>query len=217
MATLFSLPGIGVALITTVSPGTILNCLWSRTDRRASADIGSPCEPVVITTTCSGGYSSISSSLMTVSGGNAQIAELAGEVDDVAQRAAEERDLAAEAHRLVDDLLDARHVRGERGDDDAARRAREDRRERLADDALGERVAGAFGVGAESESMQSTPSSPTRAIAREVGGPAVDRRLVELEVAGVEDRADRRAHRQRARAGDAVVDVDELRLDRAVT
>ena len=68
----------------------------------------------------------------------------------------------------------------------------------------------------ESESMQSTPSSPIRAIAREIGGLAVDRRLIELEVAGVKDGADRRAHRQRARARHRVVDVDELGLDRAV-
>ena len=64
--------------------------------------------------------------------------------------------------------------------------------------------------------MQSTPSSPMRAIAREVGGLAVDRRLIELEVAGVEDRADRRAERQRAGSGDRMIDVHELRLDRAV-
>ena len=68
----------------------------------------------------------------------------------------------------------------------------------------------------ESESMQSTPSSPTARDAGEVGRLAVDRRLIELEVAGVKDRAHRRAQRQRAGTRDRVVDVDELGLDLAV-
>jgi len=47
----------------------------------------------------------------------------------------------------------------------------------------------------------------------EVGRIAVDRRLIEFEVAGVEHDSQRRADRQRAGAGQRVVDVDELRLD----
>ena len=51
---------------------------------------------------------------------------------------------------------------------------------------------------------------------REVGRIAVDRRLVELEVAGMEERAQRRADRERARARQRMVDVDEFGAERAV-
>ena len=39
---------------------------------------------------------------------------------------------------------------------------------------------------------------------------AVDRRLIDLEVAGVDDDADRRVNRQRHAVGHAVRDADEL-------
>ncbi len=146
--------------------------------------------------------------------GDVEIAKLARELHDVRQRATEERDLAVEALRLIDHLLDARHVGGERRDDDAAFGTREDVGERLADDALGERVAGPLGVGRVGEHQQDALVADPRD-RREVGGIAVDRRLVELEVAGMEDDSERRADRQRAGPRQRVVDVDELRLDRA--
>ena len=40
--TSFSLPGIGVAEMMTVSPGTMPTLRWSLIDMRVSADIGSP-------------------------------------------------------------------------------------------------------------------------------------------------------------------------------
>ena len=62
----FSFPGIGLAEMITVSPGTISICLCVATAIRVNADIGSPWLPVVITTSCSGGYLSISSMSMRV-------------------------------------------------------------------------------------------------------------------------------------------------------
>ena len=53
-----------------------------------------------------------------------------------------------------------------------------------------------------------------RGEARQVGRQAVERRLVELEVAGVDDRAERRPDRERHRVDDAVRDVDRLDLER---
>ena len=44
---------------------------------------------------------------------------------------------------------------------------------------------------------------------------AVDRRLIDLEVAGVDDDAGRRVDGQRHAVGDAVRDADELDLERA--
>ena len=43
---------------------------------------------------------------------------------------------------------------------------------------------------------------------------AVDRRLIDLEVAGVDDHADRRVDGQRDAVGHAVRDADELDLER---
>ena len=146
---------------------------------------------------------------------NVQVAELRRIVHHVRERAAEERDAAAEADRLIHDLLDARHVRRERRDDDAPRRAREDVRERFADDALRRRVPGTFRVRRVREHAEHAFIADARD-RREIGRAAVDRRLVELEIARVEDRSEFGRDRERTTAGEAVVDVDELGLDAAV-
>ena len=49
----------------------------------------------------------------------------------------------------------------------------------------------------------------------QVGEPAVERQLVHLEVAGVQQRAGRRAHEDGERVGDRVVDRDELAVEDA--
>ncbi len=146
---------------------------------------------------------------------NAQVSERPCEVHDVAHRAAEERDLAIESHRVVDRLLDPRHVRCERGDDDASLRVRENRGKRLSDDPLRKRVPGPLGVGGVGEHAEDALVADARD-AGEVGRLSVDRRLIEFEVARVKDRAHRRAERQSASPGDGVVDVDELGLELAV-
>ena len=46
------------------------------------------------------------------------------------------------------------------------------------------------------------------------GRPAVDGRLVELEVPGMDDRPDRRVDAEAHPVGDAVVDVEELERER---
>ena len=88
--------------------------------------------------------------------------------------------------------------------------------EGFADDALRERVAGALGVGRIGEHAQHAGVADARD-RREVGRIAVDRRLIELEVAGVKERADRRPDRQRASARERMIDVDELGGESAVT
>ena len=52
--TAFSLPGISDDASTTVSP-SLIRIWWSRLAIRDSAAIGSPCEPVEISTTSSSG------------------------------------------------------------------------------------------------------------------------------------------------------------------
>jgi hypothetical protein len=54
-----SLPGIGLALTITVSPGWISTKRWSRLAMRASPAIGSPCAPVVAMTSLGSGWSLI--------------------------------------------------------------------------------------------------------------------------------------------------------------
>ncbi len=54
-ATYSSLPGMGLALTMTVSPGSISTQRWSRLAMRASPAIGSPCAPVVAMTRRSAG------------------------------------------------------------------------------------------------------------------------------------------------------------------
>ena len=59
--TAVSLPGTSEEASTTVSPSAI-RIGWSRPAIRDSADIGSPCDPVEISTMFSGGISSASRS-----------------------------------------------------------------------------------------------------------------------------------------------------------
>jgi uncharacterized protein YciU (UPF0263 family) len=74
---------------------------------------------------------------------------------------------------------------------------------------------GPLGVGRIGKHAQHAVLADTRD-RREIGRLAVDRRLIELEVAGVKDRAEFGMDRERAATGQTVVDVDELGLDRTV-
>ena len=125
-------------------------------------------------------------------GRDAQIAELAGEVHDIDQRTPEKGDLSIGPDGLIDHLLNARNVGRKRSNDDSTGRAREYIGEGFADQTLGERMTGTLGVRAVGEHAQNAFLADARHCA-EVGWLAVDRRLVEFEVARVEDRADRRA------------------------
>ena len=67
----------------------------------------------------------------------------------------------------------------------------------------------------ESPHRQSTPSRAELGEPGDVGGPAVDRGLVEAVVAGDQDRAEVGVQGDRARVGDRVRHVDHLDLERA--
>ena len=66
-----------------------------------------------------------------------------------------------------------------------------------------------------SANSASTPCEPSSREAVDVEVLAVDRRLIDLEVAGVDDDADRRVDRQRHAVRHAVRDADELDRERA--
>ena len=139
-------------------------------------------------------------------------AQLYGDLADVLHASAVERDLAAVLLADVDDLLDAVDVGRERGyDDSAVGVALDDAFDRLADLAFGHRKAFALDVGRLAQHQLDALVADLRE-SRQVYALAVDRRIVHLEVAGEKDHPDRRAHRDRIRARDAVRDGDELHL-----
>ena len=85
--------------------------------------------------------------------------------------------------------------------------------EGLADGPLGRRVAGVLGarrVGQEADDALRAELGEDR----EVGQLAVDRGVVELEVAGVDDRSDRRAQGDAHRVGDRVADPERDDVER---
>ena len=128
-------------------------------------------------------------------------------------RASEQRHPAAEALGQGQHLLDAVDVRGERREDDPARRAGEALGQRRAHVDLRARVAGAVHVGgvrAEHDHalLAELGEAPV------VGRLAVERARVELEVAGVDDGADGRVDRQADAVHDRVGDPDRLDAER---
>ena len=93
-------------------------------------------------------------------------------------------------------------------------RLREDLAERLADDALRLRDARALGVRRVAEQQVDAVAADLREPA-DVGALAVDRRVVELVVAGVDAAPARRLEHDRGRVGDRVRHAHELDAERA--
>ena len=147
--------------------------------------------------------------------GHGDVAQRAPDVDVLAHRAPDERHLAVERRRRVDDLLDAVDVRGEAGDHDPPLAALEDALEVGADHRLARGEAGAVGVrGVAAQQQQALAAELGQA--GDVRRRAADRRLVELVVAGEEDRPEVGGDGHAARVGDRVREVDHLDLERAV-
>ena len=114
----------------------------------------------------------------------------------------------------VDDLLDAVDVRREAGDDDAALAVREHAVQVRADERLALRDARAVDVRGVA-AQQQQPVAAELGQPRHVGRRAADRRLVELVVAGEQDRAELGRDRDAAGVRDRVREVDALELERA--
>jgi hypothetical protein len=118
-------------------------------------------------------------------------------------------DLASARHARVDGLLHPVHVRGERGDEDAARATREDLTECLTDDALRLRDARSLGVRRVAEQQVHAEVAEVGELA-DVGSLAVDGRVVELVVAGVDDPPARGFEHDRGRVRDRVRHANQL-------
>ncbi len=140
------------------------------------------------------------------------VPELAADVHVLAHRAPDERDLAVERGGRVDHLLDAVDVRGEARHDDAPVAAGEDLLEVRPDPRLARREPGPVGVRRVAAQQQQAVAAELGE-PRDVGRPAVHRRLVELVVAGDEHGAELRGHRDGAGVRDRVRHVDELDLE----
>ena len=115
---------------------------------------------------------------------DAKVTQVPGHLDVVDHAPSDDGDLAVVPDGGVDNLLDARDEGGERGDHHAAGGLGDLAVERLADDPLGGSVAvdlGVGGVGAEEQ--YALVGHPRKG--GEVGPLPVLRRVVDLEVAGV--------------------------------
>ena len=146
--------------------------------------------------------------------GDVGVAEVAGDVEVPHHRAADHADLAPAPLGGVDHLLQPVDVRGERRHDHAARRVADDAAERGGDDLLALGHALALGVRRVGQQQREAVLAEPREL-REIGALAVDRRVVDLEVARVQDRALVGVQRDGDGVGDRVRDADELGLERA--
>jgi hypothetical protein len=140
------------------------------------------------------------------------VAQLTPDSDVLAHRAPDQRDLAVKRGGGVDDLLHAVDVRGEARDDDPSPGPREDLLELRSDDRLGGREAIAVGV-RRVPAQEQHALGPELREPRDVGRLAIHGRLVELVVAGEHHGSELACERDRARVGDRVRHVDQLRAE----
>ena len=122
--------------------------------------------------------------------------------------------LAIELHRQVGEDLHAIDARRERRDDELALRAGEDLLEGVFDVDLRAGVPAPIDVRAVAEHREHAFRAQLRE-AVQVERLAGERRLIDLEIAGVDQHALRRANDDGHTVGHAVRDADELELKRA--
>ncbi len=139
-------------------------------------------------------------------------AQVRRDVEVLAHRAADQRHAPVELHRGVDHLLDTVDVGGEGGDDDPALAAGEGLQQSRPDARLRGRDSGPVGVGGVAAEQQQ-PVATDLGKPGDVGRAAVDGRLVELVVAGHQDRAELGREQDAAGVGDRVREVDQLQLE----
>ena len=146
--------------------------------------------------------------------GNLEVAELRGDAHVAHHAAADQGDLASVRDRGIQHLLDAVDVTGEARHDHPTRGLRDDPLEDRPDVALERCEAGHVGVGRiGEEQIDALFAEPSEGA--QVGDAIVERELVHLEVAGVEDETGAGPDGDRERIRDRVVHRDELEAERA--
>ena len=143
-----------------------------------------------------------------------QVAELAGDIDGAADRTADDDDVAAGPLRRGRDRADARHVGGEGGDGDAVRRLRDEPLQHDRHLALARADAFADGIGGIADERKNALLAECREPVV-VGRKPQSGRRVELPIAGMKDRAKRRADGERVRLGNGMGDGDVFDVERA--
>ena len=105
---------------TTVSPFSILACLWLSTAARDRADMGSPWVPLIMTQTLFGSVVLHLAGLNQQAFGNVDVAEVLGDLGGVHHRTSDEAHFAAVLAGDIDGELDAVNRRREAGDEQDA-------------------------------------------------------------------------------------------------
>src|SRR5215207_736401 len=204
-----SLPGIGVAEKTTVSPARSSTCGWSRYAIRRSADSGSPWEPVETMTTRSGGNWSTSLSPISIPSGMSMCPSdrpmlMFLRIERPTSATLRSSWAAASTTCWTRWMFEAKHVTTIRPLQWWNTRSRFG----PTIDSEGEKPGrSAFVESPHSSSSPSRPSSARRETS--AGG-----RLVELVVAGEQDRPELGRQRDSAGVGDRVREVDRLDPER---
>ena len=181
---------------------------------RDSAAFGSPCEPVTRHRTSWAGKPATSASLMPTPVGTCRWPRRCAICEFSCIPRPTKATWRSNCRGQVDEHLHAVEARGERGDDELALGAGEQLLEGVLDVGLRAGEAAAIDVGAVDNSA-STPSAPSCAKRGRSNGLAVERGVVDLEVAGVDQHALRRVDGDRDAVGHAVRDADELDRERA--
>ena len=192
-----------------MSSGSMRTCGCSRLAIRASADSGSPCEPVETSTTFSGGIAAASSRVTISPGGTCsrprsratpmlRTIERPTNATDRPCAAAESSTCCTRCTCEAKQATMTRRV---------ARWITESSTGPMLRSGVTKPGTSAL---VESASSRSTPCRAEPGEAAEVGEPAVQRQLVHLEVAGVQDQAGAGPDRHRERVRDRVVDREEL-------
>ena len=143
-----------------------------------------------------------------------EVAQVRGDAEVLLHRAADHGHAPVHLRRRVEDLLDPGDVAGEGRDDHPALERLHDLAEGIADRPLRRGVAGVLGprrVGQQAGHAFLAEAGQDR----EVRQLPVDRGVVELEVARVDDGADRRSKRDAHRVRDRVTDPEGHDLERA--
>ena len=130
-------------------------------------------------------------------------------------RAADQADAPAVGLGGADDRVHPRDVGGEAGRGDLALQCADQRGQRARAPSASEPASPSTKTLVESQTMASTPSSPSRRIASSSVRAPEQRIGVDLPVAGVQHGAERRADRQAVRLGDRVGERDQGQLERA--
>ncbi len=182
---------------------------WPDTETRAMADMGSPWLPAMTTATWFRGSLRKSCGDTSMPGGTFSLPICMAISEFLKHAAAHKAEFAAKLMRQIGDDLQPMHGRGKAGNQHAFLGVPNDLRQALPHGAFRGRQARALHIGGIGEQSQHA-LAPVVGKRVQVAHMLVRGRGVKLEIAGVNDRAQRRGDGQSAGLNDAVRQVNEL-------